>query len=260
MATRRASEAHHYHSPDASAPYEITSRYEWGVDHLHGKEVYPAHTDRGTAPPGDPPNSPKLEPANLGVLLRRKLDFAFPDQRAEVFVADASHGQEAKARTGSRPESGIWPAPVPVFIPIPKEELGATQHWCRLPTGGSGTTSFSFPRALTAGRSAIRVRVRFTPVKRPLFPGHPLADLAWSEIRYSAYCFVMPAAAMPAVPGAGRRADASLHVRFDQDSVESTRNQSQLLHRRQRQGDLLDRFAYLEQPARLGNERFDPAF
>jgi hypothetical protein len=60
---------------------------------------------------------------------------------------------------------------------------------------------FLVPRALTEGRSAIRIRVQFTPVKRPLFSGHPLADLAWSEIRYSAYCFVMPTAAEPATMG-----------------------------------------------------------
>ena len=43
------------------------------------------------------------------------------------------------------------------------------------------------------GRSAIRVRITFTPVKIPLFPGHPLPELAWSELRYDAYCWVMPA-------------------------------------------------------------------
>jgi len=51
---------------------------------------------------------------------------------------------------------------------------------------------FLIPRHLTEGRSSIRVRVKFTPVETPLFPGHPLPELAWSEINYSAYCFVMP--------------------------------------------------------------------
>jgi hypothetical protein len=45
---------------------------------------------------------------------------------------------------------------------------------------------------LTEGRSAIRVRVEFTPVERPLFPGHPMSELVWSELRYDAYCYVMP--------------------------------------------------------------------
>jgi hypothetical protein len=51
---------------------------------------------------------------------------------------------------------------------------------------------FLVPRDLTEGRSSIRVRVKFTPVNTPLFPGHLLSELAWSEIRYDAYCFVMP--------------------------------------------------------------------
>ena len=51
---------------------------------------------------------------------------------------------------------------------------------------------FLVPRSLTAGRSSIRVKVEFTPVRIPLFPGYPLPELAWSEIQYDAYCFVMP--------------------------------------------------------------------
>ncbi len=39
---RCASErAHRYHSPDATAPYEITSRYEWGPDHLPLSMAHP---------------------------------------------------------------------------------------------------------------------------------------------------------------------------------------------------------------------------
>ena len=30
-------------------------------------------------------------------------------------------------------------------------------------------------------------------IGRPLFPGHPLAELAWSEVRYDAYCYIQPA-------------------------------------------------------------------
>jgi hypothetical protein len=36
------------------------------------------------------------------------------------------------------------------------------------------------------------VRIKFTPVKVPLFPEHPLTEEAWSEIRYDAYCFTLP--------------------------------------------------------------------
>jgi hypothetical protein len=55
---------------------------------------------------------------------------------------------------------------------------------------------FLIARDLTAGRSAIRVRIAFAPVKIPLLPNRPLPNLAWSELRYSAYCFTMP---LPAI-------------------------------------------------------------
>jgi len=71
-------------------PYEITSRYERGVDTLNGKEIFPAHTDRGVKTSGASQFTLKLEPKNFGVLLRRKLDYAFANPRAEVYVADAT--------------------------------------------------------------------------------------------------------------------------------------------------------------------------
>ena len=86
-------QSHRYSSPQASQPYEITSRYEWGPDTLSIKkvktEIYPAHTDRGRKTSGSSEFTLKLDPNNLGVLLRRKLDYAFPNQRAEVFIAAA---------------------------------------------------------------------------------------------------------------------------------------------------------------------------
>jgi hypothetical protein len=184
--------AHRYHSPEASPPYEIDSRYEWGVDHLRGKEIYPAHRDRGRTTASASEFTMKLEPQNLGVMLRRKLDYAFPNQRAEVFVADASRGQE---ETGLEWQpAGVWylAGSNTCVYSNPKDELGATQHAVQTSNRRFRDDEFLVPRALSQGRSAIRVRVRFTPVKRPLFPGHPIPELRWSEIRYTAYCFVMP--------------------------------------------------------------------
>ena len=186
--------AHRYQSPDASKPYEITSRYEWGVDHIRDKEIYPAHTDKGRSTKGTSEFTLSLEPKNFGVLLRRKLDYAFPNQRAEVFVADAS-----PAREGKEPEwkpAGVWylAGSNTCVYSNPKEELGATQHVVQTSNRRFRDDEFLVPRELTEGRSAIRVRVKFTPVKRPLFPGRAVPELAWSEIRYTAYCFVLPEA------------------------------------------------------------------
>jgi hypothetical protein len=186
--------AHRYVSPDASAPYAITSRYEWGVDRLGGKEVFPAQTDRGRSTRGTSEFTLRLAPKNFGVLLRRKLDYAFPNQRAEVEVADAS--REGQAPRWSR--AGVWylAGSNTCVYSNPKEELGATQHVVQTSNRRFRDDEFLIPRDLTEGRSSLRVRVRFTPVRRPLFPGHALADLAWSEIRYTAYCFVLPKAAV----------------------------------------------------------------
>jgi hypothetical protein len=189
---------HHYYSPEASAPYEITSRYEWGVDQHRSKEVYPAHTDRGRSTKGASEFSMKLDPKNLGVLLRRKLDYAFPNQRAEVFVADAAGG-----KVGQAPEwksAGTWylAGSNTCVYSNPKDELGATQHRPQTSNRRFRDDEFLVPRALTEGRSLVRFRVQFTPIERPLFPGHPLAELAWSEIRYSTYSFVMPEAPVAA--------------------------------------------------------------
>jgi hypothetical protein len=186
--------AHRYDSPDASAPYEITSRYEWGVDHAGGREVFPAQTDRGRTTTGTSEFTLALEPKNFGVLLRRKLDYAFPNQRAEVFIADASQGPGCMEPEW-RP-AGVWylAGSNTCVYSNPKEELGATQHVVQTSNRRFRDDEFLVPRDLTEGRSAIRVRVRFTPVKRPLFPGRPVGDLAWSEIRYTSYCFVLPEA------------------------------------------------------------------
>ena len=180
--------SHRYLSPDASEPYDITSRYELGVDTLQGKEIYPAHSDRGRKTTGMSEFDLQLAPKNLGVLLRRKLDYSFPNQRAEVFVADTG-----RAKPNWKP-AGVWylaGANTCVYS-NPKGELGATEHQVQTSNRRFRDDEFLLPRDLTAGRAAIRVRVKFTPVAIPLFPGHPVPELAWSEIRYDAYCYTMP--------------------------------------------------------------------
>jgi hypothetical protein len=180
---------HHYLSPDATEPYSITSRFELGVDHMDGpasQEVYPAEVDYGRKTTGSSEFTLRLDPRNLGVLLRRKLDYSMPNQRAEVYVATADGLDWIPA--------GIWylAGGNTCVYSNPKDELGPAQHVVQTSNRRFRDDEFLVPRALTAGRSELRVRVKFTPVAIPLFPGHPLPELAWSEIRYDAYCFIMP--------------------------------------------------------------------
>lgn len=190
--------SHQYFSPQSSAPYEMTSRYEWGVDSFAanpGKpqetiEIYPAHSDRGRKTTGNSQFKLKLDPKNLGVLLRRKLDYSFPNQRAEIFVAD---GLKEPGESDWKP-AGIWylAGGNTCVYSNPKEELGATQHIVQTSNRRFRDDEVLLPRDLTEGRSLIWVRVKFTPLKRPLFPGREVDELAWSEIRYDVYCYVMP--------------------------------------------------------------------
>jgi hypothetical protein len=178
--------AHGYFSPQASAPYSISSRYEWGVDTMGGKEVFPETADRGRTMKTTSEFRLRLRRANLGVLLRRKLDYSLPNQRAEVYIADDSRHEWKFA--------GVWylaGSNTSVYS-NPRKELGATKHVVETSNRRFRDDEFMIARALTQGRKTIWVRIRFMPVNRPLYPGYPVGEQGWSEIKYTAYCYVIP--------------------------------------------------------------------
>jgi len=223
--------AHDYVSPEASEPVSITSRYEWGVDHISvpaakkpkaqpadhttrpasakagstgqaqetaadngSVEVYPAHTEVGRHTKGTSEFTVKLLPENLGVLLRRTLDYAFPNQRAEVYVADIRRGRSVGEFRWEAAGTWYLAGSNTCYHSYPRKagELGKSDPVVQTSNRRFRDDEFLLPRRLTEGRSAIRVRVRFTPVNRPLLPGRSVPELAWSEIRYTTYCFMMP--------------------------------------------------------------------
>lgn len=155
-----------------------------------GLEIYPAEADRGRVTTGTSQFRMRIDPANVGVMLRRKLDYSIPNQRAEVYVADG----EKEVREDDWKAAGIWylAGSNTCVYSDPREELGATQHNVITSNRAFRDDEFLLPVDLTRGRSSIRVRVKFVPVERPLFPGQPLPKPGWSEMRYDAYSFVMP--------------------------------------------------------------------
>ncbi|MDB6126684.1 MAG: hypothetical protein JWM35_580 [Verrucomicrobia bacterium] len=180
---------HAYASPTASEPYTIVSRYEWGPDTLDGREVFPAHAEQGRAMTGTSEFTLTLDPANVGVLLRRTLDYQFPNQRAEVYIAPVANGM-----TGEFRAAGTWylaGSNTCLFSNV-SHELAASEQVVETSNRRFRDDEFLVSRSLTAGLSQMRVRVKFTPVKIPLLPGRPLPELAWSEIRYDAYCLIPP--------------------------------------------------------------------
>jgi hypothetical protein len=181
--------AHGYSSPDASGIDTVTSRYELGVDHVGSVEVYPATTDTGRHTTGTTEFTISVRPDNAGVLLRRKLDFSFPDQRADVFVADASPGAPfAPAGTWYLAGSNRC-----AYVNAPSE-TGTAAPLVQTSNRRWRDDEFLLPRALTSGRGRVRVRLVFAPPAPvlPVAPGEPQAARAWSEYRYTAYSYVIP--------------------------------------------------------------------
>jgi hypothetical protein len=171
--------AHHYRSADVGVD-TVTSRYEWGVDHLGDAEVYPATTDTGRHGSGTIEFDLALSPENLGALVRRKLDYTYPDQRAEVFVADTTPGATfAPAGTWYLAGSNTC-----AFVDAPTE-TGVTAPVSETSDRRWRDDELMLPRALTRGRSSVRVRI---------VPDAGSGAGVWSEFRYSAYSFRMPSA------------------------------------------------------------------
>jgi len=186
--------AHAYASPHASEPYEITSRYEWGVDHtLDGTEVFPTQRMLARKTTGTSEFEVNLRPDNHGVLLRRTLDFNYPHQRAAVYVADADTAERRwqKAGTWYVAGSNTWYHSFPSL----KEggELATSRPIAKTSSRRFRDDEFIVPSHLTLGRRRIALRLNFTPVATPLLPGRRLNELAWTEIGYQAYCWVLPA-------------------------------------------------------------------
>jgi hypothetical protein len=185
-------QAHAYSSPSASSVDTLTTRYEWGVDHFGATEIYPATTDTGRHTAGSTEFTLTLDPDNVGALVRRKLDYGFPDQRAEVYVADASG--DAGNSGEIFVDAGTWylAGSNTCVFSDPLQELDAPQPTVEISNRRWRDDEFLLPRSLTRGRSAIRVRLVFTPSNWPLTPGAALAPQAWSEYRYTAYVWKMP--------------------------------------------------------------------
>jgi hypothetical protein len=179
--------AHDYASPTAGPPETLVSRFELGVDTVNGVEVFPTVTDTGRRMTGDTELTLAIDPDNTGVLLRRLFDYGIADQRAEVSVA------------GVDPQSPFEPAGVwyaagsnTVVYSNPPTELGAAAHDLETSNRRFREDEFLVPGRLTRGRAAIRIRLHFTPISRPIVPGAAPPDAAWSEYRYTAYSYLVP--------------------------------------------------------------------
>ena len=75
-------------------PYTLVSRYEWGPDHRGAQMHFPAEQDEVRTMKGTSQFKMRLDPNNLGVMLRRKFDYLYPNQCAKVWVRPDREGAE----------------------------------------------------------------------------------------------------------------------------------------------------------------------
>ncbi len=172
---------HRYSSPQASDPLALTSRFDgFGVDIEDPIDTELVRTTKGTST-----FTVSIDPANHGVVLRRKLDYDLSAQAAEVWISD-SHGL-------GRTFAGVWYlAGADVYMysnppneldpPIPVVEVSG-RRWRE--------DEFQVPRRLTEGRSEIQIELHYLDHGTPLYPGAPPRPTGWSEARYRVYSYVL---------------------------------------------------------------------
>ncbi|UCD48940.1 MAG: DUF2961 domain-containing protein [Phycisphaerales bacterium] len=186
---------HEYRSPTAGSPYTLVSRYEWGPDHRGARLHFPAEEDQVRTMKGTSRFKMRLDPNNLGVLLRRKFDYQYPNQRANVSVRPDREGSAWRY-------VGQWYTPgsntCVYSYPRAEGELGQTQHTVITGNRRWREEEFLIPRHSTEGVSRLEIQIEFVPSEKQLFPGHPFpVESAWSESRYWAYCYKMPEVTLP---------------------------------------------------------------
>lgn len=205
--------SHAYRSPDASKVETISSHYEWGMDvfpvtsfrkeeekipgysAMVDKEIFPEEEADGRYTRGVSEFTVKLDPNNQGALLRRTLDYSFPNQTAEVFVSDGSiPNNHHWDRAGTWYLAG---ANTCVFS-RPRGELDTRLLITPTSNRQLRDDEFMIPVRLTAGKKALKVRIKFIPNNQELFPGTPYPEKnAWSELSYSVYSYVIPRFSVP---------------------------------------------------------------
>jgi hypothetical protein len=150
--------------------------------------VYPAEAKLVRYTRGTSEFTLKVHPDNHGVMLRRTFDYALPNQRATVSVADGEAAEPVWE------PAGVWysAGSNTVYHSFPAGELDPPAPTVLTSNRRFREDEFLVPLRLTRGRHAIRVRMTFEPVVRPLLPGFPEVSSAWSEIQYDAYSWVQP--------------------------------------------------------------------
>ncbi len=191
---------HNYNSPTAEEPYSLVSRYEKGPDtDIRGEDqfvssmYFPAEEDSVRIMRGTTTFKVFLTPDNLGVMLRRKFDYLYPNQHAKVSVKATTESEWNYVGEWYTSGSNTCVFSKPRGRIFTDAELAPTEHNIITSNRRWREEEFLIPRHLTEGLKELDVKIEFIPNSRELFPGQKYpGESAWSESRYWVYCYQMP--------------------------------------------------------------------
>ncbi|MCV6605122.1 MAG: hypothetical protein OIF34_07435, partial [Porticoccaceae bacterium] len=136
---------------------------------------------------------------NLGVMLRRKFDYQYPNQEAKIYVRDAEKTNAKWNLAGTWYTSGsstaysswpVWPGgkfytAETELAPTEPEIVNSNRRWRE--------EEFLIAQKFTVGISKLAVKVEWVPNTKKLLPDTPFpVESAWSESRYWVYSYQLP--------------------------------------------------------------------
>ncbi len=187
---------HRVHCPRAQAPYLLKSRFELGPqeDYPGQREYIPEEEGYARIIKGTTEFDVKVDPGNLGVMLRRRFDCLYPNQCAKVWVKRKDIDSEwSYAGEWYSAGSNTFVFSRPVGKNFSMQELAATEHHVRTSPNRWREEEFVIPQHLSERASHLSIKLEHVPVDRDLYPGYSLpVSSAWSESKYTVYCYRLP--------------------------------------------------------------------
>jgi len=196
---------HNFSSSTVGTYYELSSRYEWGPDtdlnlkfseeeFLTGsRKYYFAETDSVRASNGISSFTITLSPDNYGAMLRRKFDYAYPNQEALVFIRKPGEKNWIKVGSWYTSGSNTCVYSRPIGKSFTESEFSPTEHNIITSNRRWREEEFLISSLYTRGLNKLEIKLAFIPNSKELFPGQPYPmQSLWSESRYWIYSIVLP--------------------------------------------------------------------
>ena len=200
--------SHQYVAAGMSAVYKLTSRYELGIDkfpvtpwgisdfetqtthYTPGEEVFAEETMDGRTVDTFSEFTVRIRPDNHGLLLRRTLDYSYPNQTAEVYVST-----DEDAKKGKWNYVGLWylAGSNTNIYSRPSGELDPRFLKVQKSNRQFRDDEFMIGESYTGGKDKVRLKFKVIESKQQLHPGTPFPNPSiWSELRYEIFNYVKP--------------------------------------------------------------------